>query len=122
MMALYGVPMAFSAHLDLDWLPWIGALFGFAHGLLYPSMNALIVEPVPANERAKVFSLFMASFNAGWGLGSILLGWVAETLGYPAVFWAATGGVAAACLIFASGREVRRELGFALEAGSGSGA
>ncbi|MDX1383116.1 MAG: MFS transporter [Thermoanaerobaculia bacterium] len=109
-MALYAVPMALSAHLRLDWLPWIGALFGVAHGLLYPSLNAFVVEPVKADERAKVFALFMASFNAGWALGSIALGWVAERFGYPAVFWAATAGVACAWLLFASAEEVRREL------------
>jgi MFS family permease len=112
MMALYGVPMALSANLSLAMLPVIGAIFGVAHGLLYPSLNAFIVEPVPANERAKVFALFMAAFNAGWALGAIALGWVADLYGYPAVFWLATAGVAVALLVFASGDEVRREIGF----------
>ena len=110
MMALYAVPMGLSANLDLDWLPWIGAVFGIAHGLLFPSLNAFVVEAVAADQRAKVFALFMASFNAGWALGSIALGWVAETAGYPAVFWTAAIGVVCAAMIFASGREVRSQL------------
>ncbi len=109
-IALYALPMALSADLKPDRLLWIGAVFGLAHGLLYPSLNAFVVEPVPANERAKVFALFMASFNAGWGLGSLALGWVAETLGYPAVFWVATGCVVGSGVIFAAGSEVRSQL------------
>ncbi len=110
MIVLYGIPMALSANLNPDWLLWIGAIFGLAHGLLYPSLNALVVEPAAVNDRAKVFALYMASFNAGWALGSIFLGWVAETFGYPAVFWIATAGVACAAVIFASAKEVRLQL------------
>lgn len=112
-MVLYGVPMLLAAHLHVEMLAWIGGIFGVAHGLLYPTLNAFVVEPVPPGERAKVFALFMASFNAGWALGALALGWVAESFGYPLVFWIAAAGVAAAVVLFLSGNEVRRELGLA---------
>ncbi|MEE2777287.1 MAG: MFS transporter [Acidobacteriota bacterium] len=110
MMVLYTVPMAFSANLSLVWLPWIGAFFGLAHGLLLPCMNALAVEAVAPGERGKAFAVFMAAFNAGFSIGSLALGWVAELAGYPAVFWTATAGMVCACLIFVSGHEVRSQL------------
>ena len=111
MMMLYSVPIALSADLQLSWLPWIGAIFGLAHGLLFPTLNALVVEPVPPNERAKVLALFMAAFNAGWSLGSVALGLIAEAVGYPAVFWAATAAVWAAALLFIASAEARRAIG-----------
>ena len=109
-IALYGVPIALSADLQLSWLPWIGAIFGLAHGALFPTLNAFIVEPVPKNERAKVLALFMASFNAGWSIGSVILGVIAEVAGYPTVFWTATAAVGAAALLFLSSAEVRRAI------------
>lgn len=101
-MAVYAVSVSLTGVIHPAWLPWLGALFGLAHGLLYPAFNALVLDPVGPRERGKVFALFIAAFNGGWSLGGISLGWLAEATGYRPVFFCAGGAVALALLLLLS--------------------
>lgn len=85
----------------------IGAVFGFAHGVFFPALNALAIESTPVAERGRVLTLFAGTFNLGaWG-GAAALGPVAEGPGYPAVF--AIGALAAvgALVVLATSRAFR---------------
>jgi predicted MFS family arabinose efflux permease len=73
----------------------LGVALGLAHGLLYPTLNAIAVEGVGDDARGKVMALYNAAFNVGFSCGSLALGLVAEAAGYPVAF--AAGGLV--CLL-----------------------
>ncbi len=65
---------------------WIGGLIGGAHGLLYPTLIALIVDRVPSGGRGRVLGLFSGAIVLGSSFGPIVMGVVAERIGYQAMF------------------------------------
>ncbi len=77
----------------------LGALFGVAHGLFFPAINAIVLTAARAHERGRMVALFTGAFATGLAAGSILLGHVAGWGGYPAVFIVAAGGTVAAVAI-----------------------
>lgn len=82
-----------------DWgLVVVGAVFGLAHGLFYPTFNALAVQNLAPDERGKGMALFNAAFNVGFTLGVFGLGILAESAGYPWVFGVASALAAGAFL------------------------
>jgi MFS family permease len=91
--------------------PWalepLGLVFGAAHGLFYPALNALAVESAKPDERGKVMALFNGGFNAGNSTAVLALGFVAERAGYPLVFGLAGAGVALALAVLALSPEGR---------------
>jgi MFS family permease len=70
----------------------LGALFGIAHGLFYPAVNAMAVTAVRVHERGRMIAIFTGSFAVGLAAGSTLLGQVAAWGGYPIVFVASAVG------------------------------
>ncbi len=96
------------ARLDLFGLPLLGACLGVAHGVFYPSFNAVVVAGVGAGERGKVMSLFQAAFQVGMAGGGLGFGLLADSAGYPIVFETAAVGLAVALgVLVASGRRAR---------------
>jgi predicted MFS family arabinose efflux permease len=63
----------------------LGAVFGVAHGFLFPSIMALSVTDLPAEERGRMLTLANGAFIGGMAL-VLPLGLVAARAGYPAVF------------------------------------
>ena len=92
-------------------VPWalepLGLLFGAAHGLFYPALNALAVEAAAPDERGKVMALFNGGFNVGNSGATLALGFVAERAGYASVFWIAGAGVVVALILLAASPEGR---------------
>ena len=91
-LVLYGVVVAAMASLGTlgaAGLALLGAGLGIAHGLFYPSLNALAVAGCGRDERGKVMAIFQAAFTIGFAGGNYPLGILAERAGYPAVFIAA---------------------------------
>lgn len=76
-----------------------GALFGAAHGFVYPSLYLLALEKAGDGTRAKVFAVCSASFTFGGMLGTFLSGGIAHTFGYFNMY-AALAVVALAGFIF----------------------
>jgi predicted MFS family arabinose efflux permease len=91
MMAVYAlVPPAALLADSAARVVTLGAVFGAAHGLMHPSINALALASARPHERGCVMALFSGAFCAGaWG-GGLAFGPIAENLGYPVVF--ALGG------------------------------
>jgi len=75
----------------------IGATFGLAHGVFYPTYSALVLEGVTTSARGRTVALLQAWFNVGVAGSALALGAVAEHVGYGAVF-AIAGGCAALAL------------------------
>jgi predicted MFS family arabinose efflux permease len=67
----------------------VGGALGAAHGVFYPSMNAVAASEAMASERGKVMGLFQAAFQLGNSGAGPPLGALAGSAGYPAVFQAA---------------------------------
>jgi len=95
-MVAYGLVASLTSLLRPNLLFACGAGLGLAHGLLYPSLNALAAEGVPRARRGAVMSYFFGCFGAGSALWVLGLGVVAKAYGYPVVF------LATGLLIFAA--------------------
>jgi MFS family permease len=79
------VPLA-MARLRVGMLWAYGAGLGTAHGVLYPTLNALVAERSAPRVRGRILAVLNGSFNAGGALGATAWGLIAERLGYSAVF------------------------------------
>jgi MFS family permease len=66
-----------------------GILFGLSHGLVYPSIYALVIDLSPEADRGKAFAICSASFTLGGMLGSFIYGLVAEYQGFPIMYLSA---------------------------------
>ncbi len=85
-LLIYSGAAISMAWLQPGLLEIIGAIFGLAHGLFFPSLNAYAVEIVSEKIRGRVISSYNGSFNIGYTLGAVLFGPVIEWKGYPVVF------------------------------------
>jgi len=85
----------------------LGALFGVAHGLFYPALNAIAVVAVRPHERGRMIAVFSGAFACGLSAGSSGLGWVAAHAGYPIVFVIAAGGTLAAVAVLVGSPALR---------------
>ena len=82
-------------------------VFGLAHGLIFPSLNAIAVTGVQAHERGRMMAIFIGSFNLGvWG-GTTALGLLATFVGYELVFVATAGIGAVATVVCARSGPLR---------------
>jgi predicted MFS family arabinose efflux permease len=77
-----------------------GLAFGAGHGLLYPALNALVVDASAAEDRGKAMALYNSAFNAGVTGGNVLFGRIADAYGYANMFALAGLGIAGALAFF----------------------
>jgi MFS family permease len=102
MLALYSTAAASLAVCRPQDLEAVGFVFGFAHGLLFPSINGIALMAVPDGERGRVMAIFIGVFSLGVST-TWVLGPVARDFGYEIVFLiAASTGVAATVLLAVS--------------------
>ncbi len=106
---VFGIAIVRPAGLD-----YLGGLFGLAHGLFYPAVNAIAITAVRPHERGRMMAVFTGSFSLGLSAGSTLLGYVASYAGYPAVFAVAACSTLAAFAVL-SGSPALRAAGRALD-------
>jgi MFS family permease len=85
-LVLYGLVACMTSELRPNLLFAVGAVLGIAHGLLYPALNALVVEGVPRERRGAIISYFSASFYGGYAISALGAGVLAKSAGYPTVF------------------------------------
>lgn len=64
-----------------------GAILGLGFGFFIPTLQALSVRDVPANRRGAATGTFFIAIDLGIGMGTILLGYVAEAAGYQIMFF-----------------------------------
>lgn len=75
-------------------------LYGIGFGSAQPALQAAILSLVPRERFGVANASFFTAFDLGIALGATLLGWVAEWLGYQALFAAAAGSVAISLAVF----------------------
>jgi MFS family permease len=103
MLGGYAVSAALMRHLEIDALILYGLAFGAAHGLLYPTLNALLLELLPSRRRGLGMVLYNGAFNLGTSVGSLGWGLLAKRSGYPAIYEVA----AVASLVAASALAIK---------------
>lgn len=65
---------------------WAGGLTGAAHGLLYPTLAAQLVDQVEPGRRGRILGLFSSAIVLGTSLGPMVMGVVAGWTGYYSMF------------------------------------
>jgi MFS family permease len=101
----YAAAALLTARLDPARLGLHGFAFGLAHGLLYPTLNALVLEVMPAARRGLGMVLYNGAFNAGTAASGLAWGWLARERGYPSVYvLASVAAFLAASVLFVGGR------------------
>jgi len=110
---LYGAAVGAMAVLGPFHLVLVGAVFGVAHGIIYPSLMALVLTDVSARDRPRLL---------GWANGVMNLGIVAlaplgtliQRTSYATAFGelGAVTSLMALVLLAPAGRRLRRALGW----------
>jgi MFS family permease len=106
-LALYAAVVFGLAVAGPSALEPLGALFGIAHGLFYPAVNAMVVTAVRPHERGRMIAIFTGAFAAGLSVGSTALGHVAAWGGYPSVFVVASVGTIVALAVLVGSPPLR---------------
>jgi MFS family permease len=95
-LSLYVVSVLGAAIVRPPYLFLLGLGFGAAHGMAWPSLNALAVERAQAGRSGSALARLHATFGIGamaavWGIG-----WLVGEVGYPLSFaiaaWFVAGG------------------------------
>jgi MFS family permease len=81
-LVAYGLSTFVMCGLQPDLLFVYGFAFGAAHGLVYPTLNALVLEVLPLSRMV----LFNGSFNVGSSTGGLVWGALAARSGYASVY------------------------------------
>ncbi|MBC8291647.1 MAG: MFS transporter [Proteobacteria bacterium] len=93
------VAMLAFAH-DLPMVLAAGVVFGLAQGLLYPTMNALVVDWSHPENIGRTQSLFSGSYSLGISACSFLFGTIVENHGYAAMYVASLAVTSIGLLFF----------------------
>src|SRR5690606_28372763 len=75
-------------------------LYGLGFGSAQPALQAAILSMVSRERFGIANASFFTAFDLGIALGSTLLGWVSQWLGYRALFTAAAISVAVSLTVF----------------------
>jgi MFS family permease len=81
----------------------IGAVFGFGHGMLYPTMNAWVADWSNPRNIGRTQSLFSGSYSLGISGCAFLFGTVVERYGYSAMFTLASAISVLGLAVFLTG-------------------
>ncbi|MDY7031417.1 MAG: MFS transporter [Thermodesulfobacteriota bacterium] len=63
-----------------------GLLSGSGHGFLFPCLNALVIRNQPIHIRGKINGVFTGGIDAGAFIGSIVLGYIGQLVGFQVLF------------------------------------
>lgn len=85
---------------DIKLLYVAAACYGSGYGLVQPAINAIIVKSVDAGNRGKANALFLSSLDAGYGISSILWGFIATRFGYVSIYIGAMISVGIGYLLY----------------------
>jgi len=77
----------------------IGVIVGLAHGVVYPAMNALMIERAGADQRGTASALFSGAVDLGYFVGPTLFGVIARVTGYRPMFALCCSCVAAGVIL-----------------------
>ncbi|MBP7583808.1 MAG: MFS transporter [Spirochaetes bacterium] len=88
----------------------VSVMYGVTHGVLYPVLNAHLVNIVQPGDRGKSNAVFTALFNGGMMVFAFGLGYLIDYMGsYPAAFNVAGAGFIIGAVLVALPVAWRRE-------------
>jgi MFS family permease len=64
----------------------VGFLTGCGHGFLFPAIGALAMRRQPAEIRGRITAIYTGAIDGGAFVGALLLGFIGEGAGLPALF------------------------------------
>jgi MFS family permease len=86
-MGSAGVGFALLIFIDSPFgLAVSGFFCGIGHGLIVPALLASTVRDIPAHGRGKATGVITGGLDSGLFLGAVILGYVGDAFGYPALF------------------------------------
>jgi MFS family permease len=85
-LLVYAVVIVAFTKLEPGSLALLGAGLGLSHGLMFPSLNALVLSDTPPERRGGVQALFFGSFHFGVAASGVVLGALVPYLGYDGLF------------------------------------
>lgn len=77
-----------------------GIVYGVSFGAAMPALQAMSVQKVPPNRRGAASATYSTGFDFGIGLGSIILGAVAQIVGYSGMYLTGIIPLVLALIIF----------------------
>jgi MFS family permease len=80
-----------------------GAINGIGFGMAHNALFALAFDRVPITQRGGATALFRSAWDSGGILGGILLGLLVFSFGVDAAFWASSGILICAVLLYLFG-------------------
>jgi len=105
----HAVILVGMALLGATWhLVVIGLVYGFCHGIYYPTLQALVVER-SGGRRSRAVAAATFAFGAGVTGASFALGPIAHAFGYPIIYVVASAcGAVAAALVWWEPKSAKR--------------
>lgn len=85
-LGIYMLCLVLAASLSRGGLFPLGLVFGLAHGIAWPSLNALVVEQAEPSRVGTALSLMQAFFGVGSVVAVLGVGHLIERAGYPLCF------------------------------------
>lgn len=85
-LLLYSAVVISTSMLKVSLLVPLGVGLGLAHGMLYPSLMAYLLNGLNKEQRSTGIDWLLAAFNGGYAISLLALGRVADQMGYPMVF------------------------------------
>ena len=85
-LVIYVLCLVLAARLGRGGLFPLGLVFGLAHGMAWPSLNALVVEQAEPARVGTALSLMQALFGVGSIVAVLGVGHLIELAGYPLCF------------------------------------
>ncbi len=73
----------------------MGALIGLGYGALLPSFQTIAIKAAPSHRRGLATATYFVFFDSGYGIGSYVLGIIAEKTNYHTMYFVA--GIVVAC-------------------------
>lgn len=86
LIALGAAILLLAAARSVGALVLIGALFGIAQGINYPTLHAYLIDITPETHLGRAQALFNGAFNLGVTSSAFVFGGVANQLGYRPMF------------------------------------
>ncbi|MGB9763936.1 MAG: MFS transporter [Candidatus Saccharicenans sp.] len=63
-----------------------GFIGGFGQGLIYPALSTYLVDFMGRENKGLAISLYNSLFDAGMGVGSVIYGWISESIGLKLMY------------------------------------
>jgi MFS family permease len=77
-----------------------GAMIALGHGTLYSCLQVIAIKSSPDQRRGSAISTYLLFSDAGVGIGSLLLAWVAESMDYSAMYLVSSAAICLALMSY----------------------